>query len=161
MGYILCIEMFNWWRMACGGLPFRALVVLYRVLKISTLYGMVYVWDTVSPRMFLSTEVLLQKLIGQVNKDIPCNVFIYQTNDNQQWCSRLSNWYSLRCLGPCMNHLPPVWWSTFRFSFLNESWCVRLIQWRGISHWFLPIFLFLYITKDFPSIFLSNDFTLK
>ena len=113
------------------------------------------------PRMFLCTEVLFEKLIGQVNKDILYHIFIYQTNDNQQGCSRLSNWFSLRCLGPWMNYLPPVWWSTFRFSFLNKCWCVRVVQWRGILHWFAALSLFLYITKVFPSIFLANYFTLK
>ena len=27
---------------------------------------------------------------------------------------------SFRCLGPGINHLPPVWWSTFRFMFRND-----------------------------------------
>ena len=38
----------------------------------------------------------------------------------------VSGWFSLRCLGQSMNHLPPVWWSNFRFMFINESWCVSL-----------------------------------
>ena len=28
--------------------------------------------------------------------------------------------------GPWMNHSPPVWWSTFRFMFLNDSWYVSV-----------------------------------
>ena len=48
-------------------------------------------------------------------------------SDNQQECFRLlSNWFSLRSLGPWINHLPPVWWSNFRFMFLDDSWCVSL-----------------------------------
>ena len=50
---------------------------------------------------------------------------------NQQRCSRLSNWFSLRRLRPWMNHLPPVWWLTIRFRFLIASWCENLIWWRG------------------------------
>ena len=34
--------------------------------------------------------------------------------------------------GRWMNHLPPVWWSTFRFRFLIVSWCESLIWWRWI-----------------------------
>ena len=41
------------------------------------------------------------------------------------------------CLGPWMNHLPPVWWTNYSFLFLNESWCVSLTQWRGILYWCL------------------------
>ena len=52
-------------------------------------------------------------------------LFTYHTQDNQQKCFRLSNWFSLWCLGPDMNHLPPVCWCNLRFIFLNESWCVR------------------------------------
>ena len=40
--------------------------------------------------------------------------FTYQTMDYQPEYSRFSNWYSLQCLVPRMNHLPPLWWSTFR-----------------------------------------------
>ena len=41
--------------------------------------------------------------------------------------SRLSNWLCLwpRCLGPWMNHLPPVQLSNFMFVFLNESWVCK------------------------------------
>ena len=64
--------------------------------------------------VFLSTDYLRKKRIGQVTSDLLYMIFIYYTKDNQQGSSRLSNWFSLRCLGPWMNHLPPVWWSTFR-----------------------------------------------
>ena len=47
--------------------------------------------------------------------------------------------------------LLPAWWSTFMF--LNYSWCVSLIGWREISIYCLPLFLSLYITQVFSSIF--------
>ena len=33
----------------------------------------------------------------------------------------------VRIMGKCMNHFPPVCWSTSRFMFLNDSWCVSLV----------------------------------
>ena len=38
-----------------------------------------------------------------------------------------------------MKHLHPVWWSTFRFMFLNDSWCVNFIWWKRVFYWFLAI----------------------
>ena len=35
--------------------------------------------------------------------------FTCYTKDNRQGCFRHSNWFSLRRLGPWMNHLPPAW----------------------------------------------------
>ena len=50
---------------------------------------------------------------------------------------------------------------TFMLIFLNDSWCVSLILWRGILYWsFLPLFLSLCITVVLPIIFPSNDFLL-
>ena len=40
---------------------------------------------------------------------LPWTSFTCYTKDNQQGCFRLSNWFSLRRLGPWMNHLPPAW----------------------------------------------------
>ena len=40
---------------------------------------------------------------------LPWTSFACYTKDNQQGCFRLSNWFSLRRLGPWMNHLPPAW----------------------------------------------------
>ena len=48
--------------------------------------------------------------------------------------------------GACFNHLLPVWWSTFSFIFLNGSWCVCLIKWREIFWFFLPSFMFSFLT---------------
>ena len=39
---------------------------------------------------------------------------------------------------------PPVWWSNFRFVFLNESWCIRLTCLRGIFYWCL-VFIIVFI----------------
>ena len=36
------------------------------------------------------------------------------------------------CLGPWMNHLPSVCWSTFRVTFSIVSWYESLIRWRGV-----------------------------
>ena len=73
-----------------------------------------------------------KKCIGQVTSDLLYIRFTYYTKDNQQGCSRLSNGFSMWCLRPWMNHLPPIWWSTFRFRFLIVSWYGSLIWWRGI-----------------------------
>ena len=50
--------------------------------------------------------LLFEKRTWLVNMDL---------KDNQQ-CFRLKNWFSFRRVWPWMNHLPPVWWSTFRFT---------------------------------------------
>ena len=64
------------------------------------------------------------------------------------------NWFPLQCLGPWMNHLSPIWWSTFRFIFLNDSWCVIMMWLKGIFYWLLPLFLSFPITHVLPIIFL-------
>ena len=46
--------------------------------------------------------------------------FTYQTQDNQQDVIR----FSLLCLGLCMNHLPPLQWSTLRFMFCVWTTCL-------------------------------------
>ena len=51
------------------------------------------------------------------------------------------------CLWPWMNHLPPVWWSNFRFGFFNVSLCVSLVSWKRI---FLLIFSFYSCFKHYP-----------
>ena len=83
------------------------------------------------------TTTQKQKRIGQATSDLCYTRFTYYDKDNQQGCSRRSNWFSLRCLGPCRNHLSPVLWSTFRFWFLIVSRSESLIWWKGI---FLCIF---------------------
>ena len=59
-----------------------------------------------------------EKLIGQFTSDLLYMRFTYCIKDNQQGCSRHSNWFFLGCLGPWMNHLPPVWRSTLGLDFL-------------------------------------------
>ena len=95
--------------MAC---PLRVLVALYRV-DISTQYEMINVWNTVSAlndlsRKSQSTDYHSPKRIGQIIMDLLYIKFTYQTKYNEQEWYRLSNHFSLRCLGPWMNHLPTV-----------------------------------------------------
>ena len=100
-----------------------------------------YVWDTVFAcvqllRLFLSADYLYdKKRIGKVTPDLLYmnqQEHTYYINDNQQQCSRPSNRFSLRGLGPWMNQLPPVRWSTFRLRFLIVSWCEICIWWKEI-----------------------------
>ena len=75
--------------------------------------------------------------------------FTCYAKDNQQGCFRLSNWFSLRRLGPWMNHLPPAWKSNFQLTFQNESWYVSL-EWYFIYLLFLAsVHGFMYETGDF------------
>ena len=97
---------------------------------------MVDVWDAVSaliyfPMMFLSTDLLFIKF-----------KYMYYTKDNQPKYSRPSSWSSLWCLGPWMNHLPPVCWSTFRFRFTLfkcQLVCKFGMMERDFSIDFLPL----------------------
>ena len=128
--------------------PFRLLVVLYRMLAIFIMCEMIDVWDTISSLIhplgcFCPRTIFAKKRIGQVTTDLLFIRFTYYNKDNQQECSLLSNWFPLWCLGPWMNHLPPVWWSTFRFGFFNVSWCVSLVWRRGVlATDLLPLFMF-------------------
>ena len=124
------------------------------------------VWATVSAvahvlRMFPPMDFLFEKRIGVVTMDLPHIISTYLTQGNQQECFRFSDWFSLQCLGPWMNHMPPVWWSNFRFMFLNESWYVGLTEWRGIFYWCLALLWSLYIAQMLPLSFLSHAFTLR
>ena len=62
--------------------PFKALIVLFRMLATSTQYEIIDVWDIVStficlPRMFLSSDYLSWKQIGQVATNIIYIRFTY------------------------------------------------------------------------------------
>ena len=57
----------------------------------------------------------------------------YSTRSNHQRCFRLSNWFVVLCLGSWMNQSPPIWWSTLKFIFLSDTWCVNLIWWKGFD----------------------------
>ena len=81
-----------------------------------------------------------------------------KTKGYQQGCSRLINWFHLRCLAPWMNHLPPVWQSTLSFTFLNESWCVGSWQVISIKIWLYSMFS--NIAQVLPIVLHSNSFTL-
>ena len=54
------------------------------------------------------------------------------------------------CCGAWINHVPAVWWSTFRFRFLIVSWCESLVWWVGFSIDFLPLFMFYTLPKFLP-----------
>ena len=113
--------------------------------------GTLFLHTSISlPRIFLFTDSLFENRDCIVTSDLPNERFTYYTKnkDKEQRCSRLNNWHSLRCLGPWVNHLPPVWWSTFWFSLLIVGWCESLIWWRGI---FLLIFLPLSMFIHHPS----------
>ena len=106
-----------------------------------------YVWDAVSifnhlPRMFLSTDFAFW-ITDWTSCHGPHLHAILRI------ISRLSNWFSLRRLGPWMNHLPPAWESTFRLTFQNKSWYVSL-EWYFIYLLFLAsVHDFTYKTRDF------------
>ena len=121
----ICVD---WWAKGWPMVdcPFRSQVFLYRMLPIFTLYEMSNVWATVFTivqllRMFQPTDFLFEKRNGLVSMDLLYIIFTHYTHDNQQECFGRSNWFSLRCLGPWMNHLPHVGWSNFKFMFQNES----------------------------------------
>ena len=109
---------------------FWVIVVLHWMLKL-LMYGLLHL--SASPWCFCSRTFFLKKRIEPIAMNPVCIGFTYWTQDNQHECFRLSNW---RCWGPWVNPLclPPVWWSTVRFIFLNDSWCVSLLQWGGIFY---------------------------
>ena len=91
--------------------PSWALVVLYRMLTIFACYVLTYVWDAVSILTttlgcFCPRTLLFEQRTEQFTMDL---IFTCYTKDDQQGCFRLSNWFSLRRLGPWMKHLPPAW----------------------------------------------------
>ena len=66
------------------------------------------------------------------------------------------------CLGPWMNHLSPVWLSTFRLKVLicQLVWSFDMVE-RDIFVDFLPLFRFYTLPKFLLLFFLLNSFTLK
>ena len=98
----------GWPVVAC---PFWALDVLYRMLTIFACYvltfmfEMLFLFSTTSLGCFVHRFCFSKKGLNM----LPWTSFTCNTKDNQQGCFRLSNWFSLRRLGPWMNHLPPAW----------------------------------------------------
>ena len=92
----------------------------------------------------------------------PYQMFLFEQKYNLPWTFFISDlhtfskWFSFLCLGPWTNHVGPVWWSTLRFMFLNDSWCESLIWWRKVVCWFV---LFIHAFIHFPS--LTYYFPLK
>ena len=85
---------------------------------------------------------------------LPWTSFTCYTKDNQQGCFRLSNWFSLRRLGPWMNHLLEYFvhgfcfsnnglnvlpWTSFTcYTKDNQQGCFRLSNWfslRRLGPW--------------------------
>ena len=115
------------------------------VPDITNIYVIWNAWATVSttvhpPRMFPPTDFLFEKRIGLVSMGLLYIILTYYTQVNQQECFGLSNWFSLRCLGPWMNHLPPVWGSNFRSMLQNESCCVSF-TYRGVIFYWCLVFI--------------------
>ena len=81
--------------------------------------------------MHWSRIYLFEQQIGQFTMDLLYSRFTYYTADNQQACSKLSNWFPLQCLGPWMNQLPPVCCSNFR-RMQEFLWTSYTSIYRGI-----------------------------
>ena len=71
-----------------------------------------------------------------------------------------SYWFYLWYLGVWMNHSPPVWWSTWRFIFQNETWCVNLIWWKGVFYTFYTFYTCLYTFPMFCLLFSPQNILL-
>ena len=137
--------------MACGSLPFLGTgCPIPDVDNLCLICINFYVWDAVS---------ILTCSLGCFDHGfcfsnnglnmLPWTSFTCYTKGNQQGCFRLSNWFSLRRLGPWMTHLPPAWWSTFRLTFQNDSWYVSL-EWYFIYLLFIAsVHGFMHETSDF------------
>ena len=59
------------------------------------------------------------------------------SNDNHRDWVGLSNWFSLRCLGPWKNHLYLVWWSSFSFFVPQQHLVRKMMLWRWAFSWCL------------------------
>ena len=107
--------------------------------------------------MFLFTELKFKKNYWTSFHGPPlCQIRLYQPEDNQLECFRLGNWFFLWCMGQWINHLPPVWWSNFRFMFLYDNCSVHLIVERNFL--LISCLCVLYITHALPNTFLSHIF---
>ena len=126
------VEMPYWWwkewpMVAC---PLSCIGCWLYLLSLEGLmYEILFLHLCTSLGCFCPRTIFSKKGISQV---VISDLHVHNAKDNRQRCSRLSKWYSLQCLGPWMNHLSPVWSSTFRFMFLNVSRCVSLVWWRRI-----------------------------
>ena len=100
------------------------------------------------PRMFLFTYFFLKK---ELDKLLWASI-ISGSHTELRMISRsvpgLVTYFPLWCLEQHMNHLHPVWWSTFGFIILSDSCCASLVQLRGILYWFL---VFIHVFINYPS----------
>ena len=116
-----------WWSALSGHWLFCTGCCQYLLNVKCLIYGLLFLQLSTSLSRDVSAHGLsFWKRIALVTIDLLYIIFTGFTQDNLQECFRLSNWFSLRRLGPRMNHLPPVWRSNFMFMFLNESWYVSL-----------------------------------
>ena len=102
------------WRLALSG-HWLSCTGCYQYLL--NMKYLMYIFTIVHlPKMFPPMNIPFENRVGLATIDFLCIIFTYQTQDDQQ-CFKLSNWFPLWYLGPWVNHLPPVWLSTFRFMF--------------------------------------------
>ena len=144
---------------ACGGLPFsgtgcpiwcwQSLLVMY----LTFMFGILFLFFYFSPPPY---DVFVHGSCFSNNglNMLPWTSFTCYTKDNQQGCFRLSNWFSLRRLGPWMNHLLLHDSSLFWLTFQNESWYVCL-EW-----YFIYLLLFLASVHGFMHETSGDFFTL-
>ena len=82
-----------WWCITCNQ------AIVEGIYEYENVCQAIYAWLYVHGFCFLNNGLNM----------LPWTSFTCYTKDNQQGCFRLSNWFSLRRLGPWMNHLPPAW----------------------------------------------------
>ena len=115
---------------------------LYLLRMKLLMYGTLFLHISTSLGCFCPQTIFTKKIrIGQATSDLLCLRFTY-TKHNQQGCSRLSNWFSLWCLGRWINHFPPVWWSTFRSRFELSVGVKVCYGGEGFFSWFLAFIHF-------------------
>ena len=106
------------------------------------------IWRTLAATFLITCQITIKLQIkidfavGSLIKFYelpPCISDLHtKTRKNQQECSKLSNWFSLQCLGLRMNHLPPVlrsnlgvyvfnWQLMCKFDMVERSF--QLIAW--------------------------------
>ena len=62
-----------------------------------------------------------------------------------QGSSTLCSWLSLRFLMPWINHMPPVFWSTFWNIVLNDSWFVSSTERQTFFIIFIALYAYVFV----------------
>ena len=111
--------------------PSRALVVLYRMLTIFACYVLTFMFGMLFLILTTSLECFVYGFCFSNNglNVLPWTSFTCYTKDNQQGCFRLSNWFSLRRLGPWMNHL--LEYFVHGFCFSNNG--LNVLPWTSFT----------------------------